>query len=88
MNKELLTKLKHKKEIYERKPHGQEVQEEYKDTIQECKVKIRKGKACLILHLARGMRDNKKGFCKYINNKRKMRGKCGTTAECSREHGG
>lgn len=64
MNKELLTKLKHKKEAYERKPQGQAAQEEYKDTIQESKEKIRTAKDSLILHLARDMKDNKKGFCK------------------------
>lgn len=47
--------------------------QEHKDPIQECKEKIRKAKTHLILHLARDMKDNKKGFCKYINNKRQMR---------------
>lgn len=41
----------------------------------------------MIRHLARDRKDNKKGFCKYINNKRKMKEKCGITAEWSREHG-
>lgn len=46
------------------------VQEEYKDTIQECKVKIRKSNACLILHLARDMKDNKKGFCQVYQQQK------------------
>lgn len=50
-----------------------DIQEEHKDPIQQCKEKIRKAKTRLILHLARDMKDNKKGFCKYINNKRQMR---------------
>lgn len=43
-------------------------------------------KACLVLHLTRDMKGNKKGFCNPISNNWKTRGKCEATAEWSREH--
>lgn len=85
MNKELLTKLKHKKETHERSKQGQATCEEYRDTVQACRDKVRKAKVSLVLHLARDMKHNKKGFCKCISNKRKTREKGGATAEWSRE---
>lgn len=50
-------------------------QEEYRDTVQLCRNGDRKAKAHLDLNLAWDVKGNKKGFCKYINRKRKTRKK-------------
>ena len=44
-------------------------QEEYKGLFRSCREEIRKAKAQLELRLATVVRDNKKCFYKYINNK-------------------
>lgn len=59
MNKELLTKLKHKKKACRKQKPGQVTWEEERDQIG--------------LHLARDVKDIKKGFRKYIRGKRKTR---------------
>lgn len=51
--------------------------DECRDTVRACKV-MRKAKAYLELYLARDFKDNKKGFFKYINMKRKTRENGGT----------
>lgn len=51
--------------------------DECRDTVRACKV-MRKAKAYLELYLARDVKDNKKGFFKYINMKRKTRENGGT----------
>ena len=71
VNKELLTKLGHKKEVYKSWKQGQVTQEEYRDTVQLCRDGVRKAKAHLELNLARDVKGNKKGF--YISIKRKTR---------------
>lgn len=45
--------------------------EEYGDTAQTCRNGVRKAKAPLELNLTRDVKDSKKGFCRYINNRRK-----------------
>ncbi|KAK4832976.1 hypothetical protein QYF61_026802 [Mycteria americana] len=57
MNKELLDKLKHKKEAYRGWKQGQ----------------VRKAKALIELNLARDVKGNKKSFYRYIGDKRKTR---------------
>ncbi|GAB0208892.1 hypothetical protein GRJ2_003354900 [Grus japonensis] len=47
--------------------------EEYKNVVRECRDATRKAKAHLALNLARDVKDNKKGFFKYISSKRKTR---------------
>ncbi|GAB0205781.1 mitochondrial enolase superfamily member 1 [Grus japonensis] len=47
--------------------------EEYRDVVRECRDATRKAKAHLELKLARDVKDNKKGFFKYISSKRKTR---------------
>jgi len=44
--------------------------EKYMDTARLCRVGVRKAKAQMELDLARGAKRYKKGFCKYINQKR------------------
>ena len=47
--------------------------EEYKNVVRVCMDATRKAKAWLELKLARDVKDNKKGFYKYVNSKRKTR---------------
>lgn len=41
--------------------------------VKECRDMTRKAKAHFELNLVRGLKDNKKGFFKYANNKRKTK---------------
>ncbi|KAK4810498.1 LOW QUALITY PROTEIN: hypothetical protein QYF61_004278 [Mycteria americana] len=52
---------------------GQATQEEYRDLVKSSREKIRKAKAQLELNLATVVRDNKKCFYKYINNKKRAK---------------
>ncbi|GAB0204864.1 mitochondrial enolase superfamily member 1 [Grus japonensis] len=73
MSKELLEKLKGKKEVYRMWKKGLATWEEYRDVVRECRDATRKAKAHLELNLARDVKDNKKGFFKSISSKRKTR---------------
>ncbi|GAB0204878.1 mitochondrial enolase superfamily member 1 [Grus japonensis] len=73
MSKELLEKLKGKKEVYRMWKKGLAIWEEYRDVVRECRDAMRKAKAHLELNLARDVKDNKKGFFKSISSKRKTR---------------
>jgi len=55
--------------VYHLWKKGQVTQEEYRGLIRSCREEIRKAKAQLELRLATLVRDNKKCFYKYINNK-------------------
>ena len=63
MNKELLEKLKHKKEAYRGWKQGQIAWEGYRETVWVARDQVRKGKALTELNLARGVKGNKKNFC-------------------------
>uniref|UniRef100_A0A8B9PGQ4 Reverse transcriptase domain-containing protein n=1 Tax=Apteryx owenii TaxID=8824 RepID=A0A8B9PGQ4_APTOW len=73
MSKELLAKLNQKKEVYRKWKGGQATWEEYRNAVRVCRDVTRKAKARLELNLARDVKDNKKGFFKYISSKRKTR---------------
>ncbi|GAB0207763.1 hypothetical protein GRJ2_003242000 [Grus japonensis] len=73
MSKELLEKLKGKKEVYRMWKKGLATWEEYRDVVRECRGATRKAKAHLELNLAGEVKDNKKGFFKYISSKRTTR---------------
>ena len=51
---------------------GQVPWEEYKEAARLCRDGIRKAKACLEINLARNAKKNKKGFYRYLNQKRKV----------------
>lgn len=70
MSQELLAKLRQKKEVYSMWKKGQAAQE-YSSTVRVHRDVTRKAKAHLELDLARDVKDNKKGFFKCINRKRK-----------------
>ena len=52
---------------------GQVSWEEYRDAAQLCRDGIRKVKAHLELNLARDAKNNKKGFYRYVSQKRKVK---------------
>ncbi|GAB0177880.1 mitochondrial enolase superfamily member 1 [Grus japonensis] len=73
MSKELLEKLKRKKEVYRMWKKGLAIWEEYSNIVRVCRDAVRKAKAHLGLNLARHVKENKKGFFKYITSKRKTK---------------
>ncbi|GAB0206526.1 hypothetical protein GRJ2_003118200 [Grus japonensis] len=72
MSKELLEKLKGKKEVYRMWKKGLATWEEYRNVVSVCS-NARKAKAHLELNLARDVKDKKEGFFKYISRKRTTR---------------
>ncbi|KFQ96524.1 hypothetical protein Y956_02301, partial [Nipponia nippon] len=75
MNKQLLDKLKLKKEAYRgwKQWKGLVSWEKYRDTARLCMDGIRKAKAWLELNLVRDAKNNKKGFYRYVSQKRKVK---------------
>ena len=73
MNKELLEKLKHKKEACRGWKQGQTTWEGYRETVRVAREQVRKAKALIELNLARDIKGNKKSFYRYIGDKRKTR---------------
>ena len=73
MSNELLAKLKWKRKVYGMWKEGQTTWEEHRNVVRACREAMRKAKAHLELNLARDVKDNKKGFFKYISSKRKTR---------------
>jgi len=71
MNKELLDKLRHKKEAYREWKQEQVAWEEYRDIVQAARDQVRKDKALIELNLARDVKGNKKSFYGYRSDKRK-----------------
>ena len=51
---------------------GQVPWEEYKEAARLCRDEVRKAKAQLELNLPRDARENKKGFCRSLNQKKKV----------------
>ncbi|GAB0204561.1 hypothetical protein GRJ2_002921700 [Grus japonensis] len=78
MNKELLSKVKHKKEAYRGWKQGQVAWEGYREIVRAARDQIRKAKALIELHLARDIKGNKKSFYKYVSEKRRTRENMGT----------
>ncbi|KFQ42530.1 hypothetical protein N333_10137, partial [Nestor notabilis] len=77
MDKELLRKLRGEKEAYRRWKQGQAAREEYSNVVWKARDQVRKAKAQLELNLARDVRNNRKGFCRYVANKRQGRDNVG-----------
>ncbi|GAB0178212.1 mitochondrial enolase superfamily member 1 [Grus japonensis] len=73
MNKELLGKVKHRKEAYRGWKQGQVTLEEYRETVRAARDQVRKAKALIELNLARDVKDNKKSFYRYVSDKRRTR---------------
>ncbi|CAM5130495.1 unnamed protein product, partial [Natator depressus] len=73
LNSEILADLKHKKEAYKKWKIGQMTREDYKSIARACRSEIRKAKSHLELQLARDVKSNKKGFFRYVSNKKKVK---------------
>ncbi|KFO80809.1 hypothetical protein N303_13751, partial [Cuculus canorus] len=73
LSRDLLVRLKRKRELHRQCKQGQGNWEEYRDAAQLCRDGIRKAKAQLELNLARDVKTKMKGFYRYVNQKRKVR---------------
>ncbi|KFM02772.1 hypothetical protein AS27_04311, partial [Aptenodytes forsteri] len=73
MSQDLLVKLKGKKEMHRQWKQGQVSWEKYRDTARLCRDEVRKAKARLELNLARDAKNRKKGFYRYVSQKRKVK---------------
>ncbi|CAM4569974.1 unnamed protein product [Lepidochelys olivacea] len=73
LNSEILADLKYKKEAYKKWKIGQMTRYEYKNIVRGCRSEIRKAKSHLELQLARDVKSNKKGFFRYVSNKKKVK---------------
>ena len=73
LNRELLIELKRKKKLYDLWKEGQASQENYRAVVCICREKTGKAKAQLELNSASVVSDNKKGFLKYVNSKRRSK---------------
>lgn len=65
-------KLKWKKQMHRQLKIGLVTWEGYKDEVQFCRDGLRKANSKLELNLARDARNNRKGFCRHVNQKRKV----------------
>ena len=73
MNKELLDKLKQKKEAYRGWKQGQVAWEEYREIARVAREQDRKAKALTELNLAWDVEGNKKAFYRYVSDRRQTR---------------
>ncbi|KFQ99157.1 hypothetical protein Y956_03676, partial [Nipponia nippon] len=73
LSHDLGVKLKAKKTLHRQWKKGLVSWEEYRDAAWLCKDGIRKAKALLEQNLVRDAKNNKKGFYRYINQKRKVK---------------
>jgi len=73
MSKELLVELRWMRKVYRMWKEEQATWEEYRNVVRTCREATRKANAHLELNLTRDIRDNKKGFFKYISSKQKTK---------------
>ncbi|KFR00948.1 hypothetical protein Y956_13862, partial [Nipponia nippon] len=73
LSHDLWVKLKGKKRLHRQWKKGLVSWEEYRDAAWLCKDGISKAKAWLELNLVRDAKNNKKGFYRYINQKKKVK---------------
>jgi len=59
--------------MHRQQKQGQVFWEEYRDAAWLCRDGVRKAKAWLELNLPRGAKNNKKGFYRYVSQKRKVK---------------
>jgi len=69
VSKELLEELSQKRNVYGMWKEGQATWEEYRNVIKACRDAMRKAKDHLELYLAGDVKDNKKGFFKFVSSK-------------------
>ncbi|GAB0185333.1 mitochondrial enolase superfamily member 1 [Grus japonensis] len=73
LNKELLGKVKQKKEAYRGWKQEQVAWEEYRQTVRAARDQDTKAKAPVEINLARDFKDNKKSFYRYASDKKRTR---------------
>ncbi|KFQ17180.1 hypothetical protein N331_12325, partial [Merops nubicus] len=73
LSRELLVRLKEKMRLHRHWKQGQVSWEEHRDTAWLCRDEVRKAKAQMELNLARDAKENRKGFYRYIIQKRKVK---------------
>ncbi|KFZ54394.1 hypothetical protein N338_05423, partial [Podiceps cristatus] len=73
LRREMPVKLRRKRELHRQRKQGQASWEEYRDASWLCRDKVRKIKAQLELNLAKDAKNNKKGFYRYISQKRMVK---------------
>lgn len=67
--------IKQKRKVYGHQKQGQVTWEDQRDAVHHYREKIHAAKSQLDLKMASTVRDSNKGFCKYINSKRRSRDK-------------
>ncbi|KFZ67368.1 hypothetical protein N338_13023, partial [Podiceps cristatus] len=73
LSQDMLLKLKSKRDLHRQWKQGRVTWDKYRDTARLCRDGVRKAKAQLEMNLARNAKNNKKGFYRYINQKRKVK---------------
>lgn len=63
--------------MYRHYKQGQATQEDCRDAVHRCRKKVHVAKAQVEFQLASTLKDNKKGFLKYIKSKRRIRDNIG-----------
>jgi len=71
-SQDLLVTLKGKRELHKQWKQGLASWEEYRDAASLCRNEVKNVKEQLELNLARNAKNNKEGFYKYVNQKRKV----------------
>ena len=70
--KDMQLKLREKREMYRKWKQGCVSWEDYRAVVRVCRDRIRKAKAQTELNLVRDVKDNKKGFYRYISRPRRV----------------
>ena len=65
--------MREKREVYRKWKQGCVGWEEYRAVVHVCRDRIRKANAQVELNLARDVKDNKKGFYRYIGRRRQAK---------------
>ena len=73
LNTVLQLKLREKREMYRKWKQGSVSWEEYRAVVPVCRDRMRKAKVQMELNLARDVKDNKKGFYRYIGRRRQAK---------------
>ncbi|KFR01231.1 hypothetical protein N306_09969, partial [Opisthocomus hoazin] len=73
LRQDLLVKLRKKRELHRKWKQGLASGEEYREAARLCRDGVRKAKAQLELNLARDVKNNKKGFYRYVSRKKMVK---------------
>ena len=73
LGKDLLVKLREKYRLYQLWKQGRVTWGEYRDAVWTCREGIRKAKAQMELNLVKDVKNKKKGFYRYVGQKRQAK---------------